>query len=115
MNEINSGLCDGLSYAEIAEGRPEVNEARSNDKFNFRYPGGESYRDLIQRVKKSVIRIEAEKRDVLVIAHRAVNRCLVSYFIPTPPEEVPYIEMPLDRIIRVYRLNAHYGCDWKVI
>lgn len=115
LNEINSGLCDGLSYAEIAERRPEVNEARSNDKFNFRYPGGESYMDLIQRVKKAVIRIEAEKRDVLVIAHRAVNRCLVSYFIPTPPEDIPYIEMPLDRIIRIARLNAHYGCDWKVI
>lgn len=115
LNEISSGLCDGLSYAEITSMHPEVSEARSDDKFNFRYPGGESYRDLIQRVKKAVIRIEAEKRDVLVIAHRAVNRCLVSYFIPTPPEEVPYIEMPLDRIIRIARLNAHYGCDWKVI
>lgn len=115
LNEINSGLCDGLSYAEITEKHRDVSEARGNDKFNFRYPGGESYRDLIQRVKKAVIRIEAEKRDVLVIAHRAVNRCLVSYFIPTPPEEVPYIEMPLDRIIRIARLNAHYGCDWKVI
>ncbi len=109
LNEIDSGVCDGMTYAEIASKHPEIDTARGADKFNFRYPRGESYRDLVQRVKKAVVKIESRRKDVLVIAHRAVNRCLLSYFIPTPLERVPYIEMPLDRVIRIYRKKALYG------
>ena len=108
LNEIDSGICDSMTYEEIKLKHPEIHRSRSLDKFNFRYPRGESYRDLIQRVKKAVVRIESQRRDVLVIAHRAVNRCLFSYFIPTPSRDIPYIEMPLNRIVRVYHRGALY-------
>ncbi len=111
LNEINSGICDGMTYGEIAAEYPEIDGSRKADKFGFRYPGGESYGDLIQRVKKAVCLIEAQRKDVLVIAHRAVNRCLFSYFIPTPPADIPYIDMPLDTIVRIRPEKALYGYE----
>ena len=111
LDEINSGVLDGMSYAEIASRYPEIYSSRNADKFNFRYPQGESYLDLIQRVKKAVIKIESRRTDVLVIAHRAVNRCLFSYFIPTTPGDIPYIDMPLNKIIRIYCQKALYGYE----
>ena len=113
LNEISSGVCDGMSYGEIASRYPEICGSRKRDKFNFRYPRGESYRDLIQRVKKAVVKIESRRKDVLVIAHRAVNRCLFSYFIPTPQEEIPYIDMPLDRVMKIRPQRALY--DYEVL
>lgn len=111
LNEINSGVCDGMTYEEIRDRYPEIHDGRNGDKFNFRYPGGESYRDLIRRVSGAVVEIESQKDDVLVIAHRAVNRCLFSYFIPTVPDEIPYLEMPLNRVIRIRHSKALYRYD----
>lgn len=111
LNEIDSGICDGLTYAEIKDRHPEIAQARSLDKLDFRYPGGESYRDLIGRLSSAVVDIEAQNKDVLVVAHRAVNRCLFSYFTPTPAREIPYLEMPLERVIRVFHKRALYAYE----
>lgn len=109
LNEINSGICDSMTYAEVAKKHPEISCSRNGDKFNFRYPQGESYGDLIQRVRRAIVKIEAQKKDVLVIAHRAVNRCLFSYFIPTAQKDIPYLDMPLNRVTRIYHDKALYG------
>lgn len=111
LNEIDSGVCDGMSYREVSVRHPEIYNGRKADKFNFRYPKGESYRDLIQRVKLALPVIEAQKKDVLVIAHRAVNRCLFSYFSPTPQEDIPYLDMPLNKVIRIFNRKALYDYE----
>ena len=43
MNEIDSGVCDDLTYEEIKERWPEDFVARDVDKYRYRYPRGESY------------------------------------------------------------------------
>ena len=114
LDEIRSGVCDSMTYAEIARQYPDIEKARKKDKFNFQYPDGESYHDLIWRVRTAIWEIEAQRRDVLVIGHRAVNRCIYSYFIPTPAVEIPYIDMPLKTVIRI-RSHDHPRCTAEVI
>lgn len=41
LDEIHAGLCDGLTYEEIAEKYPEDFSARDSDKFRYRYRSGE--------------------------------------------------------------------------
>lgn len=41
-----------------------------------RYPAGESYLDVIQRLEPVIIEIEREKECVCVVAHQAVLRAL---------------------------------------
>lgn len=108
LDEINSGICDSMTHEEISDRYPDISNARSLDKFNFCYPGGESYQDLIYRVRNVVADIEFQKRDVLIIAHRAVNRCILSYFVSTEFRDIPYIDMPLDTVFKINPKNFEY-------
>lgn len=108
LDEVNSGICDSMTYEEISDRYPDISNARSSDKFNFCYPGGESYQDLIYRVRKVVADIESQKKDVLIIAHRAVNRCILSYFVSTEFRDIPYIDMPLDTVFKISPKNFEY-------
>ncbi|KAK6935702.1 6-phosphofructo-2-kinase [Dillenia turbinata] len=49
LDEINAGVCDGMTYEEIKKNMPEEYESRKKDKLRYRYPRGESYLDVIQR------------------------------------------------------------------
>jgi 6-phosphofructo-2-kinase/fructose-2,6-biphosphatase 2 len=43
LDELDSGVCDGLTYAEIEQQYPEDFKARDEDKYNYRYLGGKVY------------------------------------------------------------------------
>ena len=42
MDEIQAGICDGLTYAEVEERHPDEFAARQADKLRYRYPAGVS-------------------------------------------------------------------------
>ncbi|CAD6203236.1 unnamed protein product [Miscanthus lutarioriparius] len=50
LDEINAGVCDGMTYDEIKKSKPEEYESRRKYKLRYRYPRGESYLDVIQRL-----------------------------------------------------------------
>jgi broad specificity phosphatase PhoE len=50
LNEIDAGLLDGMSETDACMEHPDIMAARKADKLNYRYPAGESYVDLIERV-----------------------------------------------------------------
>ncbi|XP_040379774.1 6-phosphofructo-2-kinase/fructose-2,6-bisphosphatase isoform X3 [Oryza brachyantha] len=101
LDEINSGVCDGMTYEEIKKVMPEEYESRKKDKLRYRYPRGESYLDVIQRLEPVIIELERQRAPVVVISHQAVLRALYSYFADRPLREVPDIEMPLHTIIEI--------------
>ncbi|CAO3632707.1 unnamed protein product [Cunninghamella blakesleeana] len=41
LDELDTGVCDGMTYDEIAEKYPDDFLKRDDDKFNYRYRGGE--------------------------------------------------------------------------
>jgi len=41
LDEIDAGVCDGLTYEEIEERFPSDFASRDDDKFNYRYKAGE--------------------------------------------------------------------------
>eukprot|EP00913_Durusdinium_trenchii_P000671 g624.t1 len=110
LNELDGGVCNGLSYAEIKRDYPDLWAARERDKLNFRYPNGESYQDVlltcdaldandgayaqdvIGRLRPIIIELERQRRSILVISHLAVQRCLYAYFTGTPMEDFQRID-----------------------
>lgn len=78
------GICEGLTYEEIQERFPQEFAWRDQDKFKYRYPHGESYLDLLQRVD-SVVQALLTKTEVLVVSHQAVLRCIMAYFMGSRP------------------------------
>ena len=109
LDEIHAGVCDGMTYAEIATALPAEFEARKRDKFHYRYPRGESYQDVVQRVDRVIIELERYRTPVLVIAHRAVLRALTGYFRQIAPVEVPFLPMPLHTLLQL--TPTAYGCE----
>ncbi|KAL5748122.1 hypothetical protein ACOSP7_025159 [Xanthoceras sorbifolium] len=101
LDEINAGVCDGMTYEEIKKNMPEEYEARKKDKLRYRYPRGESYLDVIQRLEPVIIELERQRAPVVVISHQAVLRALYAYFADRPLKEIPHIEMPLHTIIEI--------------
>ena len=101
-DDLNAGVCDSLSYEEIKENFPKEYEDRSNDKLNYRYPRGESYKDLINRIEPLIHELERRQGPVIVIGHQSTLRCLYGYFSHTPLEEIPYIDIPLHTVIRKF-------------
>ena len=109
LDEIDAGVCDGLTYAEIAERYPDEFAARQADKLRYRYPRGESYIDVIERLEPVMLEIERERSPVLVVAHQAVIRALYGYFKGLSPDEVPHLVVPLHTIIELRA--GPYGLD----
>jgi len=57
---------------------------RDQDKLRYRYPWGESYKDIMARVTPVIMELE-RATNVLIISHQAVLRCLVGYFLGKQP------------------------------
>jgi len=109
IDEIDAGEYDGMTYEEIAANFPDEYEARAKDKLGYKYPRGESYLDVIQRLEPVIFQIERQQCDVLVVSHQAVLRCLLAYFMDLEIEECPFVDVPLHNIIQL--TPKAYGCD----
>jgi len=99
FNEIDSGICDRMTYGEIRLEHPKIAAARKRRKYFYRYPEGEGYVSMegrIWRGIKEVIYLSKHSDSIMIVGHRAVNRMLLSYFVYKRREDVPYIYMPQD-------------------
>ncbi|XP_017754160.1 PREDICTED: 6-phosphofructo-2-kinase/fructose-2,6-bisphosphatase 1 isoform X3 [Eufriesea mexicana] len=107
LNEIDAGICEEMTYEEIAEKYPTDFAARDQNKFSYRYPRGESYEDLVARLEPVIMELERQG-NVLVVSHQAVLRCLLAYFLDKNADELPYLQVPLHTIIKL--TPVAYGC-----
>ncbi|KAJ3220016.1 Fructose-2,6-bisphosphatase [Dinochytrium kinnereticum] len=111
LDELDSGLCDGLTYEEIEEKYPEDFAQRDEDKYNYRYRGGESYADLVKRLEPVTLELERhheKNHSILIIGHQAVLRALYAYFLNYPHDELPYLKIPLHTVVKL--TFKAYGC-----
>jgi broad specificity phosphatase PhoE len=100
FNEINSGLCEGMSYERIKQEMPQVYLARKQDKYNYVYPKGEGYVSMEERIERGIkkaIYLSGPSGNIMIIGHRAANRMILSHFLYRRKEDVPYIYVPLDK------------------
>lgn len=100
LDELDSGVCDGLTYAEIEEKYPDDFKQRDDDKYNYRYLGGESYRDVVIRLEPIIMELERSE-NILIVTHQAILRCIYAYFLNVPQEKSPWMEVPLHTLIKL--------------
>lgn len=100
LDELDAGECDGMTYEEIEEKFPEDFKARDDNKYEYRYRGGESYRDIVIRLEPIIMELERQE-NILIITHQAVLRCLYAYFMNIPQEESPWMSIPLHTLIKL--------------
>eukprot|EP00091_Calanus_sinicus_P004376 TRINITY_DN14640_c0_g1_i1.p1 TRINITY_DN14640_c0_g1~~TRINITY_DN14640_c0_g1_i1.p1 ORF type:complete len:264 (-),score=43.58 TRINITY_DN14640_c0_g1_i1:92-883(-) len=112
LNELDCGDFDGMTYDEICHKYPAEFAARDLNKLTYRYPGGESYQDLVARLEPVIMELERQG-NVVVIGHQAVLRCILAYFMDKPLSELPYVKVPLHTLIKI--TPVAYGCEVEYI
>ena len=112
-----------MTYEEISVKYPAQFAARDLNKLTYRYPGGESYQDLVARLEPVIMELERlaycedhwqysvllRQGNVVVIAHQAVLRCILAYFMEKHLSDLPYIKVPLHTLIKI--TPVAYGCE----
>lgn len=111
LDEIDAGVCDGMTYDEMKRRMPDIYAARKADKLRFRFPQGESYLDVIHRLEPLILELERQTAPTLIVGHQAVLRTLYAYLVGDPVESCPHTALPLHTLIELSP-NA-YGCDEK--
>lgn len=71
-----------------------------------RFPGGESYSDLIDRLYSIVIDMEQQLGLAVVVSHVSALQVLVSYFRSTPVRECMDIEIPMHTVLKFVPLRG---------
>jgi broad specificity phosphatase PhoE len=90
LQEISYGEWEGSTLAEIRARDPQLLAQREHDKWDFRPPGGESYRDVAARVASWYA---TASRDTVIAAHGGIARALTANFGILPEEEATFAEV----------------------
>uniref|UniRef100_A0A8R1HSU9 6-phosphofructo-2-kinase n=1 Tax=Caenorhabditis japonica TaxID=281687 RepID=A0A8R1HSU9_CAEJA len=108
LDEIDAGICEGLTYEDFESRYPKQFAERDKDKYHYRYPSGESYEDLVARLEPVIMELERQS-NVLVISHQAVLRCILAYFTNQNRDDLPYLKVPLHTVIKL--TPKAYSCE----
>ncbi|MBW1806011.1 MAG: histidine phosphatase family protein [Deltaproteobacteria bacterium] len=104
FDEIDSGICECMSYREIRREMPHVYNVRRKDKYNYIYPEGEGYVSMKERIDRGIkkaLYLSNYATDIMIIGHRAANRMILSHFLFRREEDVPYIYIPQDKFYHI--------------
>lgn len=100
LNPLDKGDFTGYELEEIAEIAPEWYAKLERDPFRTRFPGGECYQDLINRLEPAIIDMEQQVGLVVVVSHVSVIQMLMSYFRATPVQKSAEIAVPIHTCIK---------------
>lgn len=114
LNELGGGKFEGMTYDEIKRKHPKEFESRIKSKLSYRYPGvgGESYLDVLVRLRPLINEIERTTDHLLIVSHRVVLRVLLAYFLNLDKSAIVDLDVPLHTLYCL-ELNP-YGTDYKM-
>ena len=98
LREIHYGYWEGELWNELPAKDPQGFAAREADKWGWRPTGGESYRDLSERVAGWLREIE---RDAVVAAHGGVMRVIRGLILKLQPAKIFLLDVPQDKVLMV--------------
>ena len=111
LNEIHGGICENMSYEEIEKKYPQIFTDRKKDKLRYRYPEGESYIDLLERLRYFVLQLGSYKKPILIVAHNAILKVLLGYFQEINHEKIPHIDVKLHEVIKLTPNSKNYNIE----
>jgi probable phosphoglycerate mutase len=108
LAEIGFGEWEGLTFADVKERAANLLALREQDPMNFAPPGGESYVQLIARVRAWHSEVT---RDTVVASHLNTGRALIAHLGFAPQAGVPrmQIENAVVYVLDDNRMTRHAG------
>ncbi|UUX51022.1 histidine phosphatase family protein [Nisaea acidiphila] len=99
LREASFGSWGGLLMDEVVRAHASCWEARLADRWTVAPPGGESYRDVAQRLQDFIDEhsgLEGGGEVTILVAHGLANRVLRGLILGAPPEEFMSYDEPQD-------------------
>ncbi|KAL3905488.1 MAG: hypothetical protein SGARI_004434 [Bacillariaceae sp.] len=106
LNPLDMGDFAGMDLATIQKEYPDWYEQLQREPFLTRFPGGESYSDLIDRLYSIIIDVEQQLGLALIVSHISVLQVLMSYFRSTPIQQCMDIEVPMNTVFKFTPLRG---------
>jgi len=112
LNPVDKGIlgggwweveCNGElpPWEELASRHPEFFGEWVQDPLRRRFPGGESYMDVVARLEGVLVEVEMSTRPVLLVSHLLVMQILVAYFKGIPIQDCWKLAIPRSTIYEV--------------
>jgi len=99
LRELNIGIWEGMTWADIVVRYPQEWTARLADIVNYRVPAGESLLDLAERAVPALDEIVDTHKgeNILIVGHGGMNRTLLLHAIGAP-------------LSSLFNIEQKYGC-----
>jgi len=109
LKEVNFGVFEGLSLEEAREKYSDLFEKRSNDKWNFTIPNGESYKSAYERITKFIKKIKKEfdNKSVVLVTHATLINLLLVYFSKYTKEEAANTRLDVIKEANCLKINLY--------
>ncbi|GLY97659.1 histidine phosphatase family protein [Actinoplanes sp. NBRC 103695] len=102
LAEIHHGEFAGLTDLEIEARFPAEWWDRTEDKYEWRFPGGESYADADPRALRALEKVAADRsRRPLIVTHEMLSRLLLRHLLGLTPQDALARRHPHDVVFAV--------------
>jgi len=103
-------------WAEVEKRHPEFVKRFKKDPLRTRFPGGESYMDIVKRLEGLLVEVEMCTRPVLIVSHITALQPLIAYFNGVPVERCWEMEVSKDAVFEVTpSLGGGFLCRTHVL
>lgn len=96
LKELCYGRWEGMTKSEVQVNDSVLYEARKSDRWNVKAPGGESYRDVAERLKTWLVDFGDEK--VVAVSHGCAGRILRGLHARLNPDQIIQLDEKHDSI-----------------
>lgn len=102
LAEIDHGRFAGLTNDEIRSSCPGALEARANDRYEWRFPDGESYADADRRAGRALELIASRHpQRPLLVSHEMIGRMLLKQLAGLAPSAALATDQPHNVIYEI--------------
>lgn len=98
LTEISFGEWEGLTREEIESRFPGELDKRRQNKWTYRFPGGESYAMVAQRAGAWLSEVRGP---VIAVTHGAVYKVLRGLYAGLPEQEIGALDEPQDVLFKL--------------
>jgi len=96
LKELDFGKWEGLTWPQIRETDTANFALRQADPWGFAMPGGESYRQVAERVRDCLGSI---RRDTVIVSHGGICRTVLALAAGFAAEQTPMLRVPQNQIL----------------
>jgi len=107
---------DTPPWEEVGKRHPEFWGNFAKDPLRHRFPGGESYMDVVSRLETLLVEVEMCTRPVLIVSHITVLQLLLAYFNGTPVEDAWRLPFPKNAVVEMTpTLGGGFRCSEHIL